>query len=130
MPKFGARSRENLSEVHPRLQEIFNEVIKYYDCSVIEGHRTEEEQNKLYSAGKSKVIYPHSKHNKYPSEAADVVPYPVDWSDTKRFYHFAGFVKGIAASLGYKIRWGGDWDSDNDLGDQTFFDLPHFEIID
>ncbi len=32
-----------------------------------------------------------------------------------RFYFFAGIVKGIAWELGIGVRWGGDWDSDNDL---------------
>ena len=41
----------------------------------------------------------------------------------------AGLVLGIAAVFGIKIRWGGDWDSDNDLNDQKFMDLAHFEEI-
>jgi hypothetical protein len=60
--------------------------------------------------------------------AVDVAPYPVDWNDKERFYYFAGFVKGVASSLGISIRWGGDWNSDNNLKNQTFFDLPHFEL--
>ena len=60
--------------------------------------------------------------------ALDVCPYPIDWNDKDRFYNFAGLVKGIAISMDIKIRWGGDWDGDNDLKDQTFFDLPHFEL--
>ena len=43
-------------------------------------------------------------------------------------YAFGGFVKGVASQKGIKIRWGGDWDSDNDLHDQNFIDLPHFEL--
>jgi peptidoglycan L-alanyl-D-glutamate endopeptidase CwlK len=59
-----------------------------------------------------------------------VAPYPIDWNDTKRFYHFAGFVLGVAKSskIAIPIRWGGDWDSDNDLNDQTFMDLVHWEL--
>ena len=45
-----------------------------------------------------------------------------------RFYNFAGTVQGVAKMLNIKIRWGGDWDSDNDLKDQTLYDLPHFEL--
>lgn len=103
-------------------------MIKYYDCSVICGYRNLEKQTEAYHAGKSKVFYPNSKHNKQPSHAVDVVPYPIDWNDMKRFYHFAGYVKGIADSLGIKIRCGADWDSDNDFKDQNFHDLPHFEL--
>ena len=65
--------------------------------------------------------------------ATDVAPWfeekpHIRWLDTKSFYHFAGFVLGIAASMGFELRWGGDWDMDNDLHDQSFMDLVHFEI--
>jgi len=52
----------------------------------------------------------------------------IRWYDTKSFYHFAGFVLGIAAVMGIELRWGGDWDMDDDLHDQTFNDLVHFEL--
>ena len=58
----------------------------------------------------------------------DVAPYQIDWQDKDRFYYFAGIVKGVALKLNIPIRWGGDWDSDTQVKDQTFFDLPHFEI--
>lgn len=120
---------KNLSEAHPDLQRLFHEVIKHYDCTVIEGHRGEEEQNKAYHAGHSKLKFPQSKHNKMPSLAVDVCPYPIDWKDYKRFYYFGGLVKGIASQMGIKIRWGGDWDGDNQFTDQRFHDLPHFELV-
>jgi len=128
MPKFGKRSLRNLNEAHPKIRRVMDEVIKYHDCSVIEGHRPKSEQDAVYHAGKSKVKWPNSKHNSTPSNAIDVVPYPVDWNDKKRFYYFAGLVIGIAASMGIKLRWGGDWDQDNDFKDQSFHDLPHFEL--
>ena len=124
--KFSRISKKNLSECHPILQEIFNEVIKIIDCRVIEGYRPKEEQNKAYHAGFSDLRYPKSKHNRKPSLAADVIPYPVDWEDHERFHYFAGIVKGVAFSLGYKIRWGGDWKNNNSLQGS---DLPHFELI-
>ena len=128
MYKFGKRSKKNLSEAHPLLQELFEEVIQIYDCSVIEGHRPKAEQDKAYYAGKSQLKFPKSKHNKTPSLAVDVCPYPIDWNDSKRFYYFAGIVMGVADSMGIDIRWGGDWSGDNDFKDQTFHDLPHFEL--
>lgn len=129
MPEFGRKSKEQLSTCHPDLQKIFNEVIKYYDCTVIEGHRSDEDQLIAFNSGKSK-IKSGGKHNQNPSLAVDVAPWPVDWKDKNRFYHFAGFVQGIAKMLNIKVRWGGDWDSDNDLKDQSFYDLPHFELSD
>ena len=128
MPKFGKQSRTNLHACHQDLQNLFLEVVKYFDCSILEGFRGEIGQNKAFHEGRSKLKYPESKHNKMPSLAVDVVPYPINWNDKERFYYFAGFVKGIASQLGIVIRWGGDWDSDTQVHDQTFFDLPHFEL--
>ena len=130
MPRFGSRSRKNLNTCNEDLQELFNQVIKYFDCTVIQGYRGKEEQNKYFKEGKSKVKYPNGRHNASPSNAVDVVPYPIDWKDTDRMYYFAGFVKGIAANLGIPIRWGGDWNDNTEVKDTNFKDLPHFELRD
>ena len=130
MPRFGSRSRRNLNTCNEDLQELFNEVIKFFDCTVIQGHRGKEEQNKYFDEGKSKVKYPNGRHNANPSNAVDVVPYPIDWKDTDRMYYFAGFVKGIAYKMGIPIRWGGDWNDNTEVKDTNFKDLPHFELRD
>tara|TARA_R100001443_G_scaffold17258_7_gene27762 strand:- start:8573 stop:8968 length:396 start_codon:yes stop_codon:yes gene_type:complete len=130
MPKFGKRSKLNLLSCDYRLQEIFNEVIKKVDCSVLEGHRSEERQNKLFKEGKTKVTYPKGRHNAKPSRAVDVVPYPVDWEDRERFHLFAGYVLGVASGMGYTLRWGGDWNMNFEVDDNKFDDFPHFEITD
>lgn len=129
MYKFSKTSLERLSTCHVDLQKLFNEVIKHYDCTIVCGHRSKEEQNLAFKKGNSKLQYPKSKHNVYPSVAVDVAPYPIDWNDMSRFYHFGGYVLGVADILNIKLRWGGDWDSDNDLKDQTFMDLVHFELV-
>ena len=128
MPKFGKKSRENLLTCDKKLQDLFNEVVKHFDCTVTEGYRNEKDQNHAFKMGNSKVLFPNGNHNSLPSFACDVAPYPVDWDDNNRFYYFSGFVKGIATSMGIDIRWGGDWDSDTDLNDQSFNDLVHFEL--
>jgi peptidoglycan L-alanyl-D-glutamate endopeptidase CwlK len=127
MPKFSQHSKNELATCAPELAVLFNKVVEGFDCRVIEGHRSEVRQRELYSQGKSKVLF--GKHNHYPSLAADVAPYPVDWNNTNRFYFFAGYVLGIADDMGIGIRWGGDWDGDRDINDQTFFDLVHFELL-
>ena len=106
MPRFGSRSRNNLKTCDKRLQDVLHEVIKHVDCSVIEGHRSAERQDKLFDEGKTKVKYPNGRHNKYPSHAVDVVPYPIDSDDRESFHFFAGFVIGIAKSKGINLRWG------------------------
>ena len=128
MAKFGRKSRERLATAHPDLQKIFNEVIKYVDCSVLEGHRDERTQDRLFEEGKTKVRYPLGRHNTKPSRAVDVVPYPVDWDDRERFTLFAGFVLGLARGMGISIRWGGDWDVDFQVSDNRFDDFPHYEL--
>ena len=128
MPRFGKRSKERLATCDERLQEVFNEVIQFVDCSVLEGHRSQERQDKLYDEGKTKVKYPRGRHNSNPSRAVDVTPYPVDWEDRERQTLFAGFVLGIARAKGIKLRWGGDWDMDFKVMDNRFDDFPHFEV--
>ena len=128
MPKFGKRSRERLSTCDKRLQEVFNEVIKTVDCSVLEGHRGKDRQNMLYKEWKTKLTFPKGRHNSSPSNAVDVVPYPVDWGDRERFHLFAGFVLGIAKGMGINLRWGGDWNINWFVDDNKFDDFPHFEI--
>ena len=131
MPRFGQTSKENLSTCHEDLQRLFNEVIKHWDCSVTEGYRNEKRQNKAYRGGKSKVKYPNGKHNRVPSDAVDVVPYipgkGIVWEE-RECLSFGGFVVGVSTQLGIRIRWGGDWDGDRDVNDQSFNDLVHFEI--
>ncbi len=128
MPAFGKTSRSRLDSAHPELQRLFNEVVKGRDCSVLCGFRDEFTQNTLFRQKKSKVRYPDSHHNSMPSMAVDVVPYPIDWNDTGRFYKFVGYVEATAERLGIKIRSGSDWDSDGATTDQSFNDLPHFEL--
>jgi len=128
--KFGSRSKKHLVTLDDRLQKVLNEVIKYVDCSIIEGHRSAERQDKLFEEGRTKVKYPNGRHNANPSRAVDVVPYPIDWDDRERFHLFAGFVIGIAQSMEIKLRWGGDWNMNFEVDDNNFDDFPHFELID
>ncbi|MBU2647880.1 M15 family peptidase [bacterium] len=130
MPSFSKKSLRRLSTCHPDLQRLFRAVVPMVDCTILDGYRGKTRQNKLFDQGKSKVRFPEGKHNDKPSNAIDVAPWPVpDWKDLNTFYFFSGVVKGIAIALEIKIRWGGDWDGDNDLHDQTFNDLVHFERV-
>ena len=130
MPKFGKKSKLRLLTCDYRLQDVLKEVIKTVDCSVLEGHRDEERQNKLFKEGKTKVTYPKGRHNAKPSRAVDVVPYPVDWEDRERFHLFAGFVLGVAHRMDISLRWGGDWNQNFEVDDNKFDDFPHFELVD
>ncbi|MBA7607304.1 hypothetical protein ES703_14463 [subsurface metagenome] len=133
MPFFSRISKQRLSSCHPSLCSLFEEVIKYYDCLILVGHRNEKEQNEAYASKHSKLKYPESKHNKIPSLASDVIPWfenepHIRWHDIKKFYEFGGFVQAIAKTLDIEIRWGGNWDMNDELHDQSFNDLVHFEV--
>jgi peptidoglycan L-alanyl-D-glutamate endopeptidase CwlK len=132
MPKFGKRSRSRLKGVDAKLQNVLNEVVKYFDITVIEGVRSQERQNELVAQGKSKTKF--GKH--VLGKAVDIAPYPIDWESRDDFHYLGGFVLGIAASQGVNVRWGGDWngsslkESARTTKDNKFDDLVHFEIID
>ena len=98
MPKFGNTSKRRLATCDEDLQELFQEVVKFFDCSILEGHRNEETQNKYFDEGKSQVKWPNGKHNSSPSTALDAAPYPIDWDD------------------------------DTDVKETKFKDLVHFEL--
>lgn len=129
MAKFSQKSKSRLAECHPDLQRVLNEVVKGFDCTILTGRRGQADQNEMFATGRSKVRYPNSKHNANPSNAVDVAPYPIDWTDRERFHYFAGYVMGVASNMGVRLRWGGDWDSDREVRDNSFDDLVHFERV-
>lgn len=119
MPKFSTKSQEKLNTCHPDLIKLFEDVIQYRDCTILEGHRTRERQEQLLIEGKTKTL--KSNHLYTPSLAVDVMPYPIDWEDTEEQHKFATFVYSRAMVLGIKVRWGGNF--------KGFYDAPHWEII-
>lgn len=120
MATLGKKSLERLATCHPDLQRLVKEVVKEYDITVLEGHRGEKEQNEAFEKGNSKVRWPNGKHNKIPSEAVDIAPYPIDWNNLSRFKEMGEIVKRKATELGINIAWGGEW--------KTLKDYPHFEL--
>lgn len=136
MPRFSRRSKRILSTCRPELRKIANEVVKYFDITVIDGRRDKERQNEYYRTGKSKVQWPDSAHNVESvgelSRAFDIGPWVpgrgVPWDDHQLFHYMAGRVMQVADSFGIKLRWGGDWDMDQRVDDETWRDLAHFEL--
>jgi peptidoglycan L-alanyl-D-glutamate endopeptidase CwlK len=121
MPNFSKRSIEKLATCHENLRAIMLEAIKIVDFAVICGHRGKADQELAVREGYSKAPWPKSMHNKKPSLAVDIVPYPIIWEDTERFRALATVIKGIACQKGIKIQWGGDW--------ETLVDMAHFELV-
>lgn len=121
MPKFSDSSKKRLATCHDDLQRLFNDVIQYTDCTVLDGHRDQAAQDDAFINGYSKVEWPDSNHNVLPSMAVDVVPYPIDWDNIERFKRFASYVKKTADEMCIEVRWGGDF--------KTYFDGPHYELV-
>jgi peptidoglycan L-alanyl-D-glutamate endopeptidase CwlK len=129
MPAFSEKSNARLATCDPRLQAVFDRVVAEFDCTILEGIRGMERQNELYRQGKSQLRFPESDHNKDPSRAVDAIAHPIDWKDRERQTLFAGYVLGVAAQLGVKLRWGGDWNRNFQVADNAFDDLVHFELM-
>ena len=119
MPQFSQASQAKLDSCHPDLIKLFEEVVKTYDCTIIEGHRSMERQKQLFRDGKSKTLA--SNHLSVPSNAVDVMSYPIHWDNKEEQYRFAAHVLSVAMFLGIKVKWGGHF--------KSFYDAPHWELI-
>jgi len=131
--RFSYSSFRKLSTVRPELQIIFNKALKIspVDFGISCGYRDKDEQELAFREGRSKLRWPESKHNRYPSDAVDFFPVvngKAIWDNPSYFYLIAGLVLGIANQMGYKIRWGGAWNGElNKPG--VLNDLPHIEWV-
>jgi len=133
--QFSKTSDDRLKTCDKRLQSIMYRAIQIskVDFGIAEGHRTVELQKKYFAEGKSKLdgVTNLSKHNEQPSKAVDIYGYLNGKAvyDTPVMCYLAGVIEASAAELGYNIRWGGNWDNDGEIiKDQTFNDLPHYEL--
>lgn len=139
MYSFSNRSLNKLDSCHTDLQIVAKEAIKAspYDFGITHGHRTPEEQNKLYQKGRSEKgdivtyidgINKLSKHNHSPALAFDIACYVngnLVW--TEEVYRIvASHILEVAEMLfedgiiENRIVWGGNW--------RKYKDLPHFQI--
>lgn len=124
----GTTSATRLAECDVRLQLLITAVAAgidrgdlatagITDITVVTGHRNEADQNREVAEGDSKTPWPRSKHNSTPSRAVDIAAYPTVWADTRAFHVLRGYVLGVAALLGVRIR-------------VISWDGPHFELVD
>jgi hypothetical protein len=123
MFKFSRSSLAKLETCHPDLIRLMEAAIKSspMDFSIICGYRGEEEQKRAHDDGKSFLKFPESKHNKKPSMAVDIAPYPIDWDNIKRFIKLSEHIKQTAKDLNISIWYGGDW--------KSLKDSPHYELV-
>ena len=141
MHKFGSTSKKRLSTCHKDLQMIMNNaiIISNVDFGIAEGHRSIEKQNQYFKEGKSTIdgINRKGKHNYTPSLAADIYPFingKANW-DNEHLSYLSGVIHAVSELLfkkgktTHKIRWGGNFDMDGIILEESFDDRPHFELI-
>lgn len=145
------KSLDRLVGVDERLQRVVKRAIELskQDFMVLEGVRTRQQCMTNYGKGRTiaqcvakgvpaqyanpnaaKVTWLNnpfaSKH--VSGKAVDLVPYPVDWNDLKKFDVIAQAMLQASKELGIAIRWGADWDGDGKPRERGESDSPHFEI--
>ena len=145
------RSLDRLVGVDERLQRVVKRAIELskQDFMVLEGVRTRQQCMSNYGKGRSitqcvakgvpaqyanpraaKVTWLNnpfaSKH--VNGKAVDLVPYPVDWDDLKKFDLVAQAMLQAAKELDVPVRWGADWDNDGKPRERGESDSPHFEL--
>lgn len=137
MNEWSEKSFKALNTLHVDLRLICNHMLQIHDCSIIWGHRDKKTQNALYKQKLSKLQWPDSKHNKFLSEAVDLIPYLQGgdpYADPKYATYFSGLVLGAsdelyqAGRIQRRIRWGGNWSVKRDKPFADFFDAYHYEL--
>lgn len=114
------RSLQRLDQAHPDLKRLMLEAAKRcpVDFEISEVRRSKQRQQQLVDAGASQTL--RSRH--LTGHAADIyctVDGKLRW-DWPLYARAAVHIKSVAASLGIKIVWGGDW--------RTLRDGPHYEL--
>ena len=130
---FGKRSLKELDSVKDSLRVIIEIAlgISIHDFGVTSGKRDAEEQNSLFKKGASKKDGYVNLSVHQSGGAVDLAIYvngKITW-EPKYYIYLAGLIEAVAAFQGVDIRWGGDWDSDGDFDDQSFYDYCHWELV-
>jgi peptidoglycan L-alanyl-D-glutamate endopeptidase CwlK len=155
---FGKKSLKVYNTLHEDLQTILDWGIKYcrVDFSLNEGHRPPAKQFEYYKKGRElqngvwtvvnkKWVITNvdgyaikGKHNYSPSLAVDFSAYvpqkpELTWDAVHLTYIGSALImisellyeRGV---ISHVLRWGGNWDRDGDLSDNTLYDRPHVEL--
>lgn len=133
MAYFGGRSKAALATCHVDMRRVSEDIIKWYDHSIIWGHRDEETQNEMYNRVPrvTKARWPDSKHNELPSLAIDFAPWPLLYEAPEEdFCVIAGAYMFRGYELGIEVGWGGDWNLNRTTSDEdTLKDWGHLWLV-
>jgi len=128
MFKLGKNSINNMAGIDGRLIDIADVAITLsnidFGIPSTGGLRSEADQAKLFTAGKSKCDGRTNKSYHQSGKAVDVYAY-VDGKASWDKLHLALIAAAMlqaSAQLGHELKWGGLW--------KSWQDYPHFEIKD
>ena len=152
MPTFGKQSHSKLVTCERDIQTVMIEAIKYFDFTILEGHRDIEKQHEYWQQGRALVseganpkhkdswyitdkdkVITHidgyekkGRHNYEPSKAIDAIPWPIDWNNHIAFNALAALILSISADFlaNGRISKPIRWGGHW----KTFKDLPHYQI--
>ena len=115
--KLGKTSLARLKGVDETLVNVVKRAIEIseVDFTVLEGVRTLERQRELYAQGRTapgKIVTWTMKSRHIEGKAVDLVPYPLDWNDLEKFNKIKDAMFQAAKELDVNLRWGADWDGD------------------
>ena len=133
MFKLGAKSMALLDGVDVRMVAVVKRAIQLseVDFSVLEGLRSKSRQAELYAQGRTapgKIVTWTMTSKHIVGTAVDLVPYPLDWNDLKKFDAIAKAMFAAAKELNVNIRWGADWNQNGKPREKGETDSPHFEL--
>lgn len=127
---FDPGSAHRLSQAHHLLQLLMNEAIKKTPFMILDSQRGRHAQEQAFAQGHSKVHFGNSAHNWSPSVALDVAPLPLDWHNARAFMDLGlGVIMPLAHALHIPIRWGADFNRDGNYTNDSFVDMPHYELF-
>lgn len=119
----GQHNRADRSRGHPTLLEFERKLIKRFAKLGVPMfahcvYRDDKEQTRLFVKGLSKAKAGQSAHNH--GFAVDIVHGTKAWDLTRKQWDVVGHIgKEVAASMGIRVEWGGDW---------SFYDPAHWEL--
>lgn len=129
--RLSRNSLAKLEKVNPALVNVVKRAIEIteVDFAVVQGNRTQAEQNALYEQGRTKpgpkVTWTRNS-NHIGGRAVDLAPFykgKIEWDNNGKLGLYPKINEAMqqaAKELGVKIKWGGEWKGTPDR--------PHWEL--
>lgn len=133
---FDADSLIKLEKVDTKLKAVLIAARRFYAFKILEGWRDPARQLMLYNSNPPKTQVRFGTHNSDPATGVDIAPIidgKTNITDREQLCHLAGFIQGIGMAMSIELRWGNDWNKNNQISEKVagdkFDDLYHLELV-